>query len=493
MKKKMKKIFSKLTVMVLLVSMLIPYTNIPTVEAADDWDCSEENTEYHTNYYFFAELSNPREWIKKLATNGSGSPDYDDKYSATYYTSFLYNFPSNGTKMEITSADFVTLKDTGTTSEFISTTSWSLKAFYSEFLKMYDGDKTYDYADAGNYYKQYSYLAQKGGTKNNPTVTYLTHGPWGFVGIDKAGEINSDIEMKDTESVISKESYIEANNINYDVSDNTVINALANATIIPKSVDIQNLNIGLSSALSSNSKTSIINTILSFNKNNGELATEGIYQATTMGSDNKPTTTGSGDTVLKLFIKRTYLTEDILEADMVSGVRQKTTSDGGTYYFSSTVEAGETIEETNKLYFPNIGCVSTSGTDVTDCNSNDKAYITINDGTKSVSKATAVKLVGGTNHDTTTYWFISPALFQISYKVCKASNTSADDVTLSYNGNESSVSSTNKADKVPSSQTQAKGSDFIVSATEPTLSGYTFKNWNTQADCKGTNVEPEAK
>ena len=67
----MKKIFSKLTVMVLLVSMLIPYTNIPTVEAADDWDCSEENTEYHTNYYFFAELSNPREWIKKLATNGS--------------------------------------------------------------------------------------------------------------------------------------------------------------------------------------------------------------------------------------------------------------------------------------------------------------------------------------------------------------------------------------------------------------------------------------
>ena len=50
----MKKIFSRIIVMVLLLAMIVPFVKTPKVDAATD-ECGEgETAERHINYYFLA-------------------------------------------------------------------------------------------------------------------------------------------------------------------------------------------------------------------------------------------------------------------------------------------------------------------------------------------------------------------------------------------------------------------------------------------------------
>ena len=49
----MKKILTRITTIVLILAMLIPFTSIPKAEAATDQCGDGETPEYHTNYYFF--------------------------------------------------------------------------------------------------------------------------------------------------------------------------------------------------------------------------------------------------------------------------------------------------------------------------------------------------------------------------------------------------------------------------------------------------------
>ena len=58
-------------------------------------------------------------------------------------------------------------------------------------------------------------------------------------------------------------------------------------------------------------------------------------------------------------------------------------------------------------------------------------------------------------------------------------------ITVTYNGNKPAASTSNPAD-VPGNGSGSKGTDFTVSATEPTLAGYKFNGWNTQANGGGT-------
>ena len=58
-------------------------------------------------------------------------------------------------------------------------------------------------------------------------------------------------------------------------------------------------------------------------------------------------------------------------------------------------------------------------------------------------------------------------------------------ITVTYNGNKPAAATSNPAD-VPGNGSGSKGTDFTVSATEPTLAGYKFNGWNTQANGGGT-------
>ena len=113
MKNKMKKIFSKITILVLLVAMLVPYTSIPKVEAATE-ECPTGTTpEYHTNYYFFLQAEHPKTWIDYLAADKDNDGKNDNSTQTNYYTSFLYNFPSDGSKIIFEGEGFVKLKRSG--------------------------------------------------------------------------------------------------------------------------------------------------------------------------------------------------------------------------------------------------------------------------------------------------------------------------------------------------------------------------------------------
>jgi len=486
MKKKMKKLFSKLTILVLLVAMLIPYTSIPKVEAAET--CEGGEWEYHTNYYFFTQAEHPRTWADYLATDDTTKAfSTEDTTANTYYTSFLYNFPSDGTAMDITSAGFVDLDMDGNVNKINSTSEWSVKGFYSEMLKMYDSSKEYDYSNPDSTYKEYSYIAtdNTGKSSSDSIVTYLIHGPWGFAGTGD-NLSTADIELNDTESIISKASYKQANNVNT-ITDTTIINALTAASVLPDENKISDINIGIASGslgTDDSAIDSIKSAIKDFNRDKGKEIKGGIYKAT----KNKNSSDTTGDIVLKLYIRRSYETDDFFT---FNSIRKQT---GGVYMASSksTQEEVDALTTTEKLYFPEIDNTCDTGRD--DCN--DKAYVTLGEGTSDkVSNPTAIKLAA---ESTDEYWFLAPSLFQISYKVCKAGTDATEDsVTLTYYGNEEYVNTSAKADKVPSAQTEKLNSEgkatFTVSATEPTLEGYTFQNWNTSKDCKGKTIEPETK
>lgn len=476
MKKKMKKIFSKITTLVLLVAMLIPYTSIPKVEAATD-SC-DGVWEYHTNYYFFTQAEHPRTWANYLATVDGNNTDFstDDKTSNTYYTSFLYDFPSDGSTLDITSAGFVDLDMDGNVSKIKSTSEWSVKGFYSELLKMYDSSNGYDYANETSTYKQYSYTASNGSgiSDNDSVITYFIHGPWGFVGTGN-NLSSADTILQDKSSIISVNSYNKSNNSS--ANETTIIEALKDASVLPANNNISSINIGVASGglgTDDSSIASIKSAISNYNRDKGTSAVAGIYKATRSTTSSETT----GDIVLKLYIRRSYNTNDFFD---FNDIRIQTI--GKNYMASSSTSADDVnnLGDDDKLYFPEIDSTCDTGRD--DCN--DQAYVTKGNGsTTQVSKATAVKLRDGSTDE---YWFLAPSLFQISYKVCRTSNTSEDQVALSYDGNAPKGIASN----IPGSVIQTTGTDFVVSSNVPTLDGYKFKSWNTKSSCDGTTVDPE--
>ena len=58
--------------------------------------------------------------------------------------------------------------------------------------------------------------------------------------------------------------------------------------------------------------------------------------------------------------------------------------------------------------------------------------------------------------------------------------------TVSYNGNNQNVNNT------PSSQSKTHGTELTLVTEKPTLTGYTFKNWNTKSDGSGYSYESGA-
>lgn len=58
--------------------------------------------------------------------------------------------------------------------------------------------------------------------------------------------------------------------------------------------------------------------------------------------------------------------------------------------------------------------------------------------------------------------------------------------TVSYNGNNQNANNT------PSSQSKTHGAELTLVTKIPTLTGYTFKNWNTKSDGSGVSYNPGA-
>jgi len=490
MKKKMKKLFSKLTVLVLLVATLVPYLNIPTVKAVTETECTGE-WEYHTNYYFFIQAEHPREWASMLATD-SGAFSTNDNTATTYYTSFMYNFPSDGSTLDITSAGFVDLNMDGSTNDINSTSEWSVKGFYNQLLKMNDSENSFDYSNPNSTYKQYSYEATNndGKTEEKTIISYLIHGPWGFAGLDE--ELSkADIVLNDKKSIISIDSYEAANN-NNNVSESTILKELVNASVVPESNDISNINIGVDRDLLKENKdaiNAIKSSIKDFNRDKGKETKSGIYK-----------TSQTGELVLRLYIRRSYDTDTFFEKE-VSGLRIQT---GGNYMNSilktQTGDDGvDGLDPTYKLYFPEIDRADDPTSTIcdegrTDCNS--YAYVTQGTSSDKVSKPTAIRLEADKKDE---YWFLAPSLFQISYKVCKDANTpivegdgTKEEVTLSYNANKPEDAS-GDVTGMPDNQKQEKGTEFTISDKKPELEGYKFKSWNISAKCDDQSYEPKFK
>jgi len=468
MKNKMKKIFSKITILVLIVAMVIPYTSIPKVEAASEWNCSEENTEYHTNYYFFTQAEHPHTWATYLATDGT-YPNYtfstSDNTATTYYTSFLYNFPSNGTEMEITSANFVDLDMNGSTNDINSTDEWSVRGFYNQMLKMYDSNKAFDYSNPDSTYKMYMFepTDNKGESSSDSIITYLIHGPWGFVGLD-ADLTSADIVLNDSESIISFDSYEDANNVS-SVSNTKLLNELTAATVLPDDNEIEHINIGVqqgSLGTDRDAIASIKSAIRDFNRDKGESPKAGIYKASKNGQ-------ATGDLVLRLYIRRSYETNDFFT---FNNIRYNPTN--GNFYNSSANSVESLATDTSKqLYFPG---------------SNNTNVVTQGENSlTAVSNPTAIKLMAENN---ATHWFLAPSLFQISYKVCKDGGSEEGKVTLTYKGNEPE-NATETAKDIPDAVTKDKGSEFKTSDKTPTLKGYKFDSWNIDPKCDGESYEPD--
>ena len=431
MKKKMKKLFSKLTILVLLVAMLIPYTSIPKVEAAET--CEGGEWEYHTNYYFFLQAEHPHTWATYFAEN-------DGEVATNYYTSFLYNFPNDGSKIVFEDEGFVKITDDDDyASDFDAgdnRKTWTAGQYYKEARKEAKS------SEFGNELKTYAFKSGNGTSSDNRVVTYLFHGDWAYVGSTKSDEnISWDLNNIDLQSD------------QLDTTDESIRKLVNSSILINKNdASLEKVKVG-AGVLNGKQLYFDIQQVQTaiINYNNG------VGEGTTV---SKPTKLNQP--VVNLVIHREYETTDVFE----NNVTLTKTEEG--------IKAGDSL-----LSFPAEG---------------EAGYIKDAEG-NILSEQQAV-VIEKDNKEIA--WFLAPTLYQMSYKVCKAGTDATEDsVTLTYYGNEEYVNTSAKADKVPSAQTEKLNSEgkatFTVSATEPTLEGYTFQNWNTSKDCKGKTIEPETK
>lgn len=456
MKKKMKKMFSKITTLVLLVAMLIPYTSIPKVEAATD-SCENGEWEYHTNYYFFLQAETPFSWAEMFKGEAQS-------VTTAYYTGFLYNFPKDGSKIEFQDDGFVRItKGTSVNSNFnpgTERTQWTAAQFYKELQS-----ENLSSEFSGNL-KEYAFKAYGNGTsENDRIVSYLFHGDWAHVDTVSGKRPNS-----------SKNENINWDLNNLDVrsggldTSSTGLSNLANASILITNVDknatISQAEIGSGSLNQGNLTidiSQIKQAIINYNNGVGENTTVQKY----------PTST---EPVVNMIIKRTYNFNDIF----TSAVKSITTADdstSGTNGSDGKIMGKNTSDAEVELALPR--------------DKNQKIMINTNDNA-SIQETVHLKDTYANNNG--TYWFLAPTLYQISYKVCKASNEATEDsVTLTYKGNEPKGTASN----IPDIQTEKLNSEgkatVVVSSKTPELDGYKFKNWNTSANCDGTSIEPEAK
>lgn len=482
MKKKMKNLFSKITVLVLIVAMLIPFTTIPKVEAEE----TSSDCEYHTNYYFFLEANNPHGWVNAIANGDNGR-----EYESYYYTSFLYNFPYDGRTIEFDEANSGIVEitdDSDFEKDFIpdyDEDEWTAGQFYYEYTKEGNG--------AAGDYQSYSYTNDSDGkNKENSIVTYLYHGPWAH-----AGDSTSS-------GTISLNSSGKLNFITGGVElDKDDVEEYVDATIfLTNDASLSNIKIGIGTQTGSTgsydySFNKIKNAIAYFNESEGNPKAD---IAVSM-KNNEP--------VISLLITRKYEIDNIFDANAVSNhlgmnLSSARVSGDGKGGLALTTDSSGVADFANshkgRLYFPtddekSSSYISSAEVEVTyeDDGTTIKSQA-ISGSNKYLSQQTSY--YGETNYETYnakngTHWFFAPSLYKIAYKVCKTGNTTTteDTVTVTYDGNASDVSN------VPSADTIKKGNDYVVSSKEPTRSGYTFKNWNTDKECSsnGKIIEPEAK
>lgn len=461
MKNKMKKIFSKITILVLLVAMLVPYTSIPKVEAATETECNGE-WENHTNYYFFLQAEHPYTWAYGFVEKNSNN------YDTNYYTSFLYNFPSDASKIQFDDDNSGFVRITNSTSwnnSFIPSgekgETWTAAQFYYEYIKEGNG--------AAGDYQDYIYK----NTQNNRTITYLYHGPWASAGNTNNGDIyNAQIDLNKTGKLNFKSGGVEL-----DVSNSGIrshIDKLVNATIFidRDAATISHAKVGYGSQTGAGSEmdysfAGIKEQIELYNEKKGAISSGSI----------KP---NNGNPVISLLITRTYYASDIFDKTFAQALGASS-SNNLTFKNDNGLKA---CNGTNckSLYFPEDNNNTYSNTSIT--------YGDSRENSSAASYQTSYKL-STTYNSSEVNWFFAPTLFKISYKVCKDAGSPEGKVTLSYDGNEEYVKSTDKADKVPSSEQKDKGSDFTIPKTKPELKGYTFQEWNTSPKCDGTEYEPD--
>lgn len=449
--KKMKKLFSKIVTLVLLVAMLIPYTSIPKVEAEET--CADDNWEYHTNYYFFLAAENPFSWLEMFK---------DENKAVTYYsTEFLYTFPNDGRTIDFDCADcssgFVEISKGRATSNFDpsdedSRQEWTTGDFYTE-IKGTDMENV-SVTDLD----QYIFTNNGSGTENDRIITYLFHGNYSYLGA------NSDWG--------SRNGLLDLNEI--DVSDDTLdvskinVNNLTNASIEIDKSAVTSAAIGTYNGWSTNNlKIDAIEDAINSYNNTGK----GLEIVTTNQNSNEP--------VIKLVIKRQYSLDEILKSGAtVTSVDDSTGSDCTTNAdeTETCIDAGKVTGRYNN-------------TEVTyNLPSNAGEAIGIVGQNTEVSAQKAVKLSTDGTYASQDLYFLAPTLYQMSYRVCKTATPEAteDTVSLTYK------SSKEGAVNLPEPDTKAIGSKFTVSTQEPTLSGYKFSVWSTDPECgnSGRTFEP---
>ena len=469
MKKQLKKLFSKLTVLVLLVSILAPSVIIPKAEAETN-KCQEgEKPEYHVNYYFFLHAETPFSWLEmfskeKVTKDETKKNNTTNSLTTDYYTEFLYTFPTDGSKIVFEDEGFVKITNSSDVNQNFNAgteqyrEAWTAGQFYNE-LGGLNAMKNYSEHQA---YSQYAY--QKGGTENNDednrVVTYLFHGNWAHVGeqTTKGSEYYVDLnhlEIKDHSAGI--EGTIEEK-------------TAATVFITPNDASLKHVNIG-TPILSGGYKIDreeMKEGIIQFNesKKTGVVATSDV--------DGR----NLSEPVLNLAIRRTYQLSDLVDTSKVTNItlsKDSTTPEENAEKLSlaSGLIKGTYNGVESILWLPEKEGQSVSA---------------ITSG--SIGEVVGLqKTVKGKD----TYWFVAPALYQMSYYVCKDADTaSEDEVTLSYNENKPSGVTANVSG-MPENQKKAKGSEFTISDKKPELSGYKFKEWNLSKNCDNKGFEPGYK
>lgn len=445
MKNKMKKLISKITILVLLVAMVIPYTNIPKVEAATE-ECPTGTTpEYHTNYYFFLQAETPWGWTDSLA-------QYNGKISTSYYTSFLYNFPSDGSKIIFEDQGFVKITEGSRQRDFdagskANRKAWTVGDYYYQ-------TKTLGMDSVISSLEGYVFESNDtGASDEDRIITYLFHGDWANLN----EELAASKEKIPTKMDLNR---LDMQSGSLNTTDEKIVDLVNSSILINKNdSSLSNVSIGAAYIGSGNIELSIEevkNSIINYNnfKSNPD------YKETRGGTieyidDIK-------QPVINMAIHREYRTSDIF----VSGISlTKTSNTINATYGGNAITLNYPDSTPAKITFTNSNNVS-----------------------QDASFLTSIVMKDDKNQDVS--WFLAPTLYQISYKVCKSSGSDEDKVTLTYKGNEPE-NATEDAKDIPDAVTKDKGSEFKTSDKTPTLKGYKFDSWNIDPKCDGESYEPD--
>ena len=464
----MKNKIKKIGALILSLSMLIPFVEIPKVNAAEDctthlqsWMFLDSATLYPGQYNFFERVYD---------INNTRGANSQHQFGHENYTRFPYAFPEveTGETLTITSLS----ENTFNINNFIGSNSSvnSLEGFWNQLktIKKTTGSPEYLYSYDNNSVNGKIFVTSSDYSGNYDDQAILIHGPWSS--FDENGNA---IDNQWTSIDFNNMDYLVSHSFQKVLTKDQLNSIKFNISLKQASYDGNSDRYYATGKLfTPDYLTSVINNqsdIIQDTNNRGRYIPIQINRS--IGSYVSNMTDDNRVSTLKNLMNNIVIGAKATDGNNVTYCVYGT-YDNNTKTLTNNFE---NFRSTGYSCFQDANGSSTSGST--------KGTVVREEIAKDLIDFYVSYTKSGDNYtfngsDSVYYW---PAVLNVEYKVCK--NSTSEEWTLAYDGNAKGVAN------VPDSESAQAGTNISVTKEKPVLDGYTFVKWCENSNGSGKCYE----